>query len=254
MATQPQGRGLDLLDSPVRRHIVDLLAELASAPDATPEASGLTAAELGSRLKLHTTTARFHLDQLEASGLVESYFRRGKVGRPRKLYRTPARALQPTGDDAALRALTGLLTDAWQRTDDGEPLTPEQAGRRWALHHAAPPDGTVPPQATTPGRWLGKVGMTVDLLHQWGYRPDVRTGDGGRTVELVLVGCPLMTLARDRPDVVCGVHRGLLKGALEAVGETDTEVGLLPFVEPHQCLARVTTRAAFSPPQHGDAP
>lgn len=249
MAARSEG-ALGVLDSPVRRHIVDLLADLASAPGASPETSGLTAAELGERLGLHPTTARFHLDQLVASGLVESAFLRGRVGRPRKIYRTPVRALRSDPDDAAVHALSLLLAETWQEVDeDGHPLTPEQAGRRWALANAAPPGEPVPAQARTAGTWLGKVGLTVDLLHRWGYQPEVRTEDGGRAAELVLTGCPLMTLAEARPDVVCGVHRGLLKGALEALGETDTDVGLEPFVEPGLCLARLSTRADFSTPQ-----
>jgi hypothetical protein len=55
-----------------------------------------------------------------------------------------------------------------------------------------------------------------------------------------------MTLARARPDVVCGVHRGLLRGTLDALGEPDAEVGLHPFVEPRVCHARISTRAPFT--------
>ena len=240
----------EVLDSPVRRQIVDLLAERAAAPDATPDSSGLGAAEVGERLQLHVTTARFHLDRLVASGLVESTFLRGRVGRPRKVYRTPTQALRSAPDDAAVMALSRLLTETWQESEDGVPLTPEQAGRRWALQNTETGSSESLPQARTPGAWLGKVGMTVDLLQQWGYRPDVRTQDHGRSAELVLSDCPVMALAEARPDVVCGVHRGLLKGALEAVGETDTEVGLQPFVEPRLCLARLTTRADFGERVH----
>jgi hypothetical protein len=55
---------LSLLDSPVRRRMVDLLAEVTGAGDAAAR-RGMTAAEVASQLGLHTTTARFHLDQLE---------------------------------------------------------------------------------------------------------------------------------------------------------------------------------------------
>src|SRR4051794_37129287 len=126
--TAATNRPLQLLDSPVRRAIVDTLANLNDS-----EELGLTATELGERLDIHSTTARFHLDQLEAHGLVSSYFQRGKVGRPRKLYRTPSRPLPDAIGHTTLHALTRLLTEQWQQTDEGEPVTPEQAGRRWAL-------------------------------------------------------------------------------------------------------------------------
>ena len=244
-------RPLQLLDSPVRRAIVDMLANLSDA-----DQLGLTATDLGERLDIHPTTARFHLDQLEAHGLVASYFERGRVGRPRKLYRTPQRPLPDARRETALHALTRLLTESWQQTDDGEAVTPEQAGRRWALEHARDymDEGSseetprIYEQARTPGAWLGKVGQTVDLLHQWGYQPDVHTEDGGRTAQLTLVDCPLLPLAQDHPDVVCGVHRGLLRGALEAVGEPETEVGLHPLVRPRVCTATITTKAELRLP------
>ena len=234
-------KALELLDSPVRRRIVDLLSELATHD--AHGAQGLTAAELGERLGVHPTTARFHLDQLVGSGLVESHFVKARVGRPRKLYRSPTRPL-PVDGSAAMRKLTELLTETWP--GDDHTVTPEQAGRRWALRHVRT-EGT-PTQARSPGAWLGKIGLTVDALHEWGYRPDLRTSDAGRTAELVLTDCPFMTLAQARPDVVCGVHRGLIRGALEAVGEPETDVGLQPFVEPGMCLATITTRAPFGSP------
>lgn len=247
--TVPHRGALGLLDSPARRQIVDLLAEVA----ADDPAAGLTAAELGERLAVHPTTARFHLDQLVGSGLVEALFVKAGVGRPRKLYRTPTRAL-PQDGDAAMRKLTSLLTETWPGPDPEDDskgptgLTPEQAGRRWASRHVAAPEGVATTQARTAGAWLGKVGLAVDALQEWGYQPDLRTEDSGRTAELVLADCPFMTLAKARPDVVCGVHRGLLRGTLEALGEPDAEVGLRPFVEPRVCLARISTRAEFGHP------
>jgi predicted ArsR family transcriptional regulator len=87
-------------------------------------------------------------------------------------------------------------------------------------------------------------------LHSWGYRPEVRTEEGGRTAELTLVDCPFLELAHESPDVVCGVHRGLLRGTLETLGEEQTEVSLRPLVEPRVCLAHVRTRAEFEQPPH----
>lgn len=247
--TVPQRGALGLLDSPVRRRIVDLLAEL-STQVAEGEPDGLSAAELGVRLGVHPTTARFHLDQLVSGGLAESHFVRARVGRPRKLYRTPRRPM-PTGGSAAMQNLTMLLAETWPGGDGtaSDAPTPEQAGRRWALTHVTTPDGAPAEQAHSAGAWLGKIGLAVDALQEWGYRPDLRTEDAGRTAELVLVDCPFMTLARARPDVVCGVHRGLIRGALEMLGEPDAEVGLQPFVEPRTCLARISTRADFVDPK-----
>ncbi len=234
---------LGLLESPVRRAIVDLLANL---PE---DDAGMSAAQVGERLGLHVTTARFHLDQLEEQRLVESASRQGGVGRPRKVFAIPRRRLPPAVDHTeSLQELSGLLAETWQATEDGLPLTPDQAGWRWSMRQAereGAAAGATPEQARTPGAWLGKVGATVDLLQRWGYMPELRTEDGGRTAELTLVDCPFLPLAAEHTDVVCGIHRGLLRGAMEALGEPDTEVALRPFVAPRTCTARITTRARF---------
>lgn len=233
-----------LLDSPVRREIVDLLANLPTIPDDGGHLPALTAADLAHHIGLHVTTVRFHLDLLVQGGLLESEFRSGRVGRPRKVYRFKPGSLTPASPTEAYQALAELLAESWNASEDGRPLSPEQAGRRWAQTHAEREPGDEVP-AGSPGAWLGKVGRTVDMLGRWGYTPELRTTDQGRTAELTLVDCPFLALAQTNPEVVCGVHQGLLRGAMDAIGEADTEVGLRPFVGPGRCLATITTRAEF---------
>jgi predicted ArsR family transcriptional regulator len=239
-----------LLESPVRRTIVDLLVNLPFQAG-TAEASGLTATQLAEKLGLHPTTVRFHLDQLADGQLVESESRAGRVGRPRKIYRFKPGSLSPLSQGEAYQALAELLAESWDETDNGVPLTPEQAGQRWAAAHSRG-DGPEPP-AQTLGAWLGKVGQTVDMLRRWGYTPELRTSNEGRTVELTLVDCPLLALAHSKPEVVCGVHRGLLRGAMDAVGETDTEITLRPFVGDGRCLAAITTQTRLAADGGADA-
>jgi len=245
--------------SSTRRAIIDLLAAVADTAgtaasvdtadtvgavgaDRGPEPHGLSAAEVGAALDLHVTTARFHLERLVAAGVVESVQRRGAVGRPRKIY-VDARSGRPGLASAeALQAFTELLTSAWSAAEDGTPGDPERAGERWVRERAEEP---APPVAGTPGAWLGKVGMAVDLLDEWGYRPELGTSAGGRTVELTLHDCPFLTMARAHPEIVCGIHRGLIRGTMAAVGEDGAEVELRPFVTDRTCTARLTTAATF---------
>jgi predicted ArsR family transcriptional regulator len=244
-SSQPEASGLvaaaasSLLESPVRRAIVDLLANLPAAPDLEGGLGGLTAAELADRVGLHVSTVRFHLDQLVSAQLLESEFRAGRVGRPRKVYRFRPGASTVADPAEAYRALAELLAESWTTGDEGRQLSPEEVGERWARAHARAEPGDTRP-AATPGAWLGKVGRTVDMLGRWGYSPELRTADHGRTAELSLRDCPFLALAHTNPEVVCGVHRGLLRGAMEAVGEPDTEVSLRPFVGPGRCLATLT--------------
>ena len=232
-----------LLASPVRRRIVDALAHV----DGGDRAPGLTAAELAAEVALHVTTVRFHLDQLVAAGLVLAEVRRGGgAGRPRKFYALAPGSLDDVdrrGELAPLRLLSGLLAQTLSDGASGRTVTPAEAGYRWAVEHVPAQPGATP--ADTPGRWLGKLAQMIDVLQEWGYTPELRTSEGGRTAEVTLKHCPFLDLARDNPAVVCGIHRGLISGSLSQLGETATRVSLEPFVDATTCLAHVSTTTRF---------
>ncbi|GAA3612601.1 helix-turn-helix domain-containing protein [Marihabitans asiaticum] len=236
-----------LLRSAVRRDLLDTLANL----PADRRDRGLSATELGEAVGLHASTVRFHLDQLVAAGLATSHFERSAgVGRPSKHYVATSGSLDASQQAESFGVLASLLAEMFACThDDGSPLTPEEAGFAWAQRHATEWGGDLVDAGTarSAGAWLSKVGVMVDLLRDWGYTPNLRTEDSGRTVEVDLVDCPFLALAKDNPQVVCGVHRGLIRGALSTLGEGETETSLTPFVEPNRCLAHITTRADFAP-------
>src|SRR5699024_12003747 len=50
-----------------------------------------------------------------------------------------------------------------------------------------------------------------------------------------LTRCPLLEAAHEHPDIVCGVHLGLVRGALEVFGDPAAESELEPFSEPGAC-------------------
>ncbi len=237
-----------LLSSPVRRRIVEHLAQSTALP--RRERAGLSAAELAADLGLHVTTVRFHLDQLLAADLVTAATEHlDGAGRPRKVYRLPPGGQPPTNTDGSFKALATLLAATWSGDETGTPLTPAQAGARWAWQNAQSAldvEGT-PAPARSPGQWLGKVGLMLDLLREWGYHPQVSADRDGRQVAIELVDCPFFDLARAQPEVVCGIHRGLISGSMEALGETDVEVSLTPFVDPRTCHAQLTQRIPFPP-------
>jgi predicted ArsR family transcriptional regulator len=238
--------GTELLNSSVRRRIVDVLANLPPAHDprtgAKHPAEGLSARDLADRLHLHVTTMRFHLDQLVAGGLVTAHFKRGGgAGRPRKLYAIAHGSLDAQRAEHSFALLSEVLVDSFGQTD--KPLTPEELGARWSrrrVRQDALDSGPTEP-ARTAGQWLGKIGRMVDILEEWGYTPEVSTTEGGRTARVALHGCPFIDLARDNAALVCGIHRGLMRGVMEELGEEHTEVSLTPFVTPHLCVAALST-------------
>jgi len=243
MSTDATPNAAALLASPVRRRLVDALAQ-ADAGAATP---GYTAAELGAEVGLHVTTVRFHLDQLVAAGIVDAAVRReGGAGRPRKVYSLAPGSLDDVDARAEadhLRLLSGLLASTLADGVTGHAVTPAEAGRRWAAEHVVA-DGRAAP-ADTPGRWLGKLAQMIDVLQEWGYTPELRTSDGGRVAEVTLAHCPFLDLARANPAVVCGIHRGLIAGSLAQLGESATRVSLEPFVDETTCIAHVSTTTPF---------
>ncbi len=240
MTRHLEGGAVALLASPVRRRLVDAVAATEASPT---DSDGLTAAQLADAVGLHVSTVRFHLDQLVAAGILRSHFvRPGGAGRPRKVYLV-ADGDARVDETESLRLLSGLLVQGLA----GDPSSPRPSahdvGRSWVRDHVATDPGAAP--ADTPGRWLAKIGQVIDVLDQWGYTPRVSMADDGRTATVSLSDCPFIDLARDNPAIVCGIHRGLIAGALEQFGEHEIEVGLEPFVEPTRCLAHISTTAPF---------
>lgn len=241
----PTETSAGLLRSAVRRDIVDTLANL----PADQREIGLRAQELGEVVGLHVTTVRFHLTQLVDAGLLESHAVRSTgAGRPSKKYRLAAGSMDDVSSEESYRRLAQLLAESFgARHDDGTPLTPEEVGAAWAHRRGATSDPAADRQASTAGEWLAKVGLMIDVLRDWGYTPNLRTEDAGRTVEIEISSCPFLPLAKNNPEVACGVHRGLMRGTLDRLGEPDAEFSLVPFVDPNRCLAHITTRANLAP-------
>ena len=89
------------------------------------------------------------------------------------------------------------------------------------------------PTHPTPARARRHV---VELLDGLGFAPlaDARA----QTVRLRR--CPLLEAAREQPEVVCSVHLGIVRGALDSWGTTSDATSLVPFAEPGACLLHLT--------------
>ncbi|QDO88709.1 helix-turn-helix domain-containing protein [Ornithinimicrobium ciconiae] len=262
MGRPDAGDGLDLLRSDVRRNLYDHLADLPVQEVEGSQSlrhSGLSAQELADVVGLHLTTVRFHLDQLVAAGLLTTIQAPPSgAGRPRKLYAVPGVAMTPPSDPHALQAYAALseivaTVDTRDEPLEQSPAALELSGREWARDHVsrlAVRIGQHAP-APTPGAWLGKIGAVLDLLVGWGHAPEIRTSSGAHEVDILLRDCPFIALARDSPQMVCGVHRGLLRGALDALGEESAELDLQPLIDHRTCRAHLTVTTPF--PDRGES-
>ncbi|MEO3785515.1 helix-turn-helix domain-containing protein [Actinocorallia sp. B10E7] len=192
----------------------------------------LTVPELAEAVGLHPNTVRAHLTLLTEHGHVTAEpEQRERPGRPRVLYSAPAPADDGRRDYRLLaETLIGYLS-----TQDGDRRQAAiEAGRgygRRAVRHTESV-GAIEDVRTDADTAIHKI---VELLAEAGFAPRA-TADGTR---IELHHCPFRELAETDADVVCGVHLGIMRGALAELGAPVEAVRLLPFVQPDLCVAEL---------------
>lgn len=187
-------------------------------------AEAVSRRELASAFGLHVSTIGAHLRTLEQSQLIcRAAIPEARPGRPALRYRAVT-------TPAAVR--TELLEVLVQALGDlpGASELAEQAG--WAWSRRGDADGDL--QQDVLADLLG----VVDRL---GFSPQVQASGGGTTLELR--SCPVRAIALARPAVVCGLHRGLLRGRLSLHPGQVRGLELVPFARPDVCLVHLRTPA-----------
>jgi predicted ArsR family transcriptional regulator len=202
---------------PMSESRVRLLETLEGQPEPA------TLAALAAATGLHPNTLRQHLEALERQGLVvrTRAAARGR-GRPAWLYEAVSAAGPGESEYAGLAA---ALAAAIDRSSSSPRADAEAAGEEWGRELAR--DRSRPP---LPGAAAARR-QVVALLSDVGFAPE--TDRSHRRVRLTR--CPLLEAAHKHPDIVCGVHVGLVRGALEEYGAAPTGVQLQPFAEPGAC-------------------
>lgn len=188
-------------------------------------------AEVADATGLHVNTVREHLDALLTTGLVrrEAAPASGR-GRPAWLYRA-VRRTAPTSEYAGLAT---ALAATLHRTSAQPVQDAVAAGTEWGrevARSAGRPDGTGDGAARH---------QVVLVLEQMGFEPEADADD----VTVRLTRCPLLDAARRHPDIVCGVHLGIARGALQEYDADDSAVGLEPFAQPDACLLHLAATEA----------
>jgi predicted ArsR family transcriptional regulator len=208
----------DALAQPTRAQLFALLGEL-RRPAGTDE--------LAQRLDLHPNGIRLHLERLEADGLVLRERERQARGRPRDTWSINPDA-QPGGDPPTAYAdlgrwLVRAISAGGTRVRDVE-ATGRQIGRELA------------PQTSDRSAETRIHGVLVAM----GFQPRRRLDDGG-TLTYCLDNCPYRDAVRERQSVVCGLHRGITRGLLDAV---DPKTKLSAFVpkDPDMAGCEITLR------------
>ena len=206
----------------------------------------------------HPNTIREHLDGLAGDGLaVRTRAPAQGRGRPAWLYS----AAPEVGSEPRSREYAGLasaLATQIARSSRHPRADSIEAGRTWgrdlirdgrakmAADGAAGTDGTsthppTPASAAAPA--IAARREVVGLLDDLGFAPLA----DGRVGVVKLRRCPLLEAARQCPEVVCGVHLGVVRGALEELGvdaRRTEQTALQPFSEPGACRLELLPRTA----------
>jgi predicted ArsR family transcriptional regulator len=210
--------GIAALADPVRRRLYSFVSaqSVAVSREQAADAVGVPVHQ-----------AKFHLDKLEAEGLLESEYarlggRRGPgAGRPAKLYRRSAREISVSLPDREYELAGQLMADAI----DGAAATGDSVidtlyrlatirGRSIGQEAAAIQGEPDSPRAA--------LSMAAAALTRHGYEPrDV----GGR---VVLVNCPFHRLAQTHTQLVCGMNHALISGLTSALEPHCPIAGLEP--------------------------
>lgn len=189
----------------------------------------LTQAALVRATGLHPNTVREHLQTLVRRGLVMRS-RAEPEGRGRPAWRYEPTAVQPETSEYV--GLAAALAAAIARTSLSPRADAVLAGEAWG-HDLAGNRGAA---ALAPGSARERI---VEMLEDLGFEPRREESDPG-TVRLTR--CPLLEAAHRHADVVCGVHLGIVRGALEEYGADPSGSDLVPFAEPGACLLVVPPR------------
>lgn len=197
----------------------------------------LGVADVASRMGLHPNTARFHLDGLVESGLVDRTTEtRDEPGRPRALY--AARPGSTQAGQRSYRLLAEILTSYLASNTPKPSKAALEAGFTWGRYLADRP----PPYRRTDV--TAATEQLVRMLDEIGFDPELH--GSGRKRDVLLHHCPFREAAIEHREVVCSVHLGLMQGMLAELDSPLVAESLDPFVEPSLCVAHITSNGTSS--------
>ena len=181
---------------------------------------------------LHLNTARYHLDALVGEGLAQRVSEPRTVpGRPRILYTARGPMPGPRSFGLLAQMLTGLVASL---DDSGQSAV--EAGTSWGRHlieRAAPSERVDAEDATD------RLTTVLDAI---GFKPETRVTSEG--AEIRLHHCPFREVAEKHVHIVCGLHLGLMQGALGELRAPLEATSLDTFVTPQLCVAHLRKATA----------
>jgi predicted ArsR family transcriptional regulator len=179
-----------------------------------------TVDEVAGAVGVHRTVAHGHLERLVALGYLIAGQRRGKSGKPAKLYRLADQQIDFSYPVRRLARLAGLLAETLQ--EQGQPgiQAAREAGRRYG--------------ATLVSRPAESAQAVLQQLAPLGS--DYVLNDH----ELLARNCIFRQACAVAEDIVCELHAGLLQGAFQQAGLNLQPEAYRNYPE-HGCAYRLVT-------------
>lgn len=226
--------GIGALADPVRRELYRFVVSQ-PAPVSRDEAADATG--------IARHQAKFHLDRLEADGLLDSDYARptGRsgpgAGRPSKRYRRSASeiavSLPPRQYELAGRLMADAIADS-ART--GIPAMEVLDGLARGFGHEL---GATATRGRPPANAAAALKSATAVLGEHGYEP---RDDAG---EVYLANCPFHALAQSQTELACTMNFALISGLADALTPHCPQVRLDP--DPARCCVVLSAVAAPAP-------
>lgn len=183
----------------------------------------LATSDIADVLQLHANTVRPHLERMRDAGLLAvGVSGRGDVGRPQHRYSlaadAPSLGLEPPSIPALARMVLLVAKRLHASAADAEAVGSEEGWNRARPYDNAP--STLEALVSDLDR-LGFDPFVTDAVNRPSGTADDELDDDAEAV-VAFAHCPFEELAQEHPELVCGLHRGLVAGFVAQMGDAET--------------------------------
>jgi predicted ArsR family transcriptional regulator len=186
----PEGSGetLDSMMGAVKSAIINRLSE-----------SEMSMNELSSFLGINKNAVKEHMEVMEQKGLVRSFFRNGKMGRPRKYYELTERGMELFPKKYSL--LSSMLLDEVEKEFGQSKLNEILGSIANRLVESTGVNASLNDSQSREDK-ISRLKDYVFALNQLGYY--ARMEIDGDTVKIIRSNCIFFELAKNNTRIICG--------------------------------------------------
>ena len=173
-------------------------------------AQPLGTADVAEALGLHPNTVRPHLERMRDVGLLDvEVSTKPAMGRPQHLYslapNAPGLGLEPPSFPLLASMLIKIVARAGLGRDDAVEVGRDEGARQARSYRRAP----------------SCLEAVADQLDRLGFDPQVAAIDDEEdtTAVIAFAHCPFRELAVEYPKLVCALHRGMVEGFVDEMGD-----------------------------------